>query len=914
MRGAAFDLRLGSLPTGDVAVVAFRGQEAISDVYRFDITVQTEADLLSSEPTLLSAPATLVMRVAEDDAPRAVSGIVSALASDGIQDHGKRGFRVRLVPRLWLLKKRKNTRIFQELSLIEIISLVLNQHGVPRLWSLSRAYAKRAYVVQYRETDYDFVRRLCSEAGIFFYFLGPPARLADLPAPVGDLAEKIVFCDGAQHYPAMVSGDIAPASVIPGADILPAPSLPFHPGEGALARVEAVHEMLYRSSIRPTSVALRDYDFERPLLDVAASVDVRERRGAAAEATELLAGAEAATPGPLEIYEHSSEHGEAEASNEQADTRLEQHRARALLARGRSSCRRLAAGHRFRLEGSPQPGVDGEYAVVRVRHEGHEAAAGGGGSGAAQGKRYENRFECVPATIPYRPRYPKRDLSQVLESAEVVGPAGKEVYTDKYGRIKVQFHWDREGSKNEHSSCWMRVMQAWAGTSWGFQFIPRVGMEVLVSFLGGDEDRPVVMGAVWNATHPPPFPLPLGGSKSGIITQSVGGAGSNELSFEDAAGGEQVYLKAQRDFKEQVLRNHALHVGGDQTITVANSQRVEVGGPRHESVAGAETLSVGGAQLVNVAGNLEQSVGGHKTETVAGLAITRSHGASTHVSGNHNETVEGYASVSVGSEQRETGLAVTVYGSESHDATKSMTLRSDTQLLFECGESSVLLTPETVSIHAKKIVIKAQEKLILLGDGPGIELHTEAEVLADKIALFSKGGSVELDAEAAHMDGPLVKLNCGAGETPEIENEAEKPRTKLFKWRCLDGDLEPYKNKTYRLITQGMKHKGVTDEDGVIEKEIPKDAFSVQITIWTEDFPEGERRTYTFRLGDLPPSSSVYGGQIRLRNLGYYSGEESDEINPDMESALMEFQQDHGLPMTCKLDGETIDKIDELHP
>ena len=915
MSRAAFDLWIGPLSARESTVVSFRGCEAVNDLYRFDIVFQTDVDVLSFEPTLLGAPVTLVMHVQEDDAPRAVSGVVSRLGGDGALDQGKRGFRLRLVPRLWLLSRRKTTRIFQDLSLIEIISSVLDQHAVPRIWNLSKTYSRRAYSVQYRETDYDFIARLCAEAGIFYYFLGPQAPLADLDMPAEGLVERVVFCDGAQHYPAIAGGAFDPAAGSAVGTVLPVPSLLFRPGDAALTGAESVHEFIYRRTLRAQSVALRDYDYQRPLLDLAASIELDEHASVLArEGAGLLAAAPAAVPGNLEMYEHHGDYGETDVSNDQADIQLEQHRARAMLARGKSSCRRLAAGHRFRLEGSPQSGVDGEYAVVRLRHEGSEAVMGGGRGGAAGERRYQNRFECVPASIAYRPARPARDLSQVLESAVVTGPAGQEIFADKLGRIKVQFHWDREGAENEHSSCWMRVMQPWAGTSWGFQFIPRIGMEVLVSFLGGDEDRPVVMGSVYNATHPPAFPLPLSQTQSGIRTQTVGGQGSNEFSFEDAAGGELVLLKAQRDLQEQALRDHGVRVGADQTVQVAGSQSVQVGGERHDSVGGVETRSIGENQLLTVGGDLQQTIAGRKTETIARSMTTRVHGASMHNGGNHTETVEGYSSVSVGSEERETGRSVMVYGNESHDATRSLTLRAETRLFFECGDSSILLTPEMVRIDAKKIVVKATEKLTLLGDGPGIELAEDADILADKITLFSKGGSIELDSEAAHVDGPLVKLNCGAGEEPEIEDEVVKPKTKRFQWRCLDADLQPYKSKTYRLITQGFKHKGTTDGDGVIEKEIPRDAFSAQLTLWIDDFPQGERLSYTIRLGDLPPASAVYGAQIRLRNLGYYFGVDSDEINPEMASALMEFQQDHGLPASCELDGETADKLEEIHP
>ena len=902
MSPEAFELRIGALSAPELTVLSLRGEEAISRLFLFDIVVRTESELLAHEPTLLGAPATLTMSVA-DGAPRVVRGIVSALESQGALPHGERRFVVRVRPRMALLRRRQSSRIFQDLTLVDIVNRVLDEHHVRRRWQLVGTHRERAYCVQYRETDHDFVTRLCAEVGVFFFFESVSSPAGDEAGPE-PLDAEVVFCDAAAHYPPMAGGDPAQDGVV-----RPAPPLLVH-AEGALSRGEAIHEFAYRRSICSKSVALRDYDFERPLLEIDASVGV----GATPGAPDLLAGAPAPSLGMLEMYEHHGEYAETEVSHSHAETQLEQYRARAMIARGTSTCRRLEPGHRFHLEESQQPEMDGEYAVVRVTHEAIDPAEASRRQAAGPLHRYSNRFECVPASVVYRPKRPKRDLTQVLESAVVVGPSGQEIYTDSYGRIKVQFHWDREGEKNELSSCWMRVMQPWAGSSWGCQFIPRIGMEVLVSFLGGDEDRPVVLGSVYNATHPPAFSVPLGSTQSGIRTQSVGGVGSNELSFEDAAGGEVVRLKAQRDFIEQVLRDHDLRVGGDQAAQVVGSQRVEVGGERHDRVTGAETRSVGMDQRSTVEGEQQLHVGGAKTETIAGSSRLGVHGVVMHNRGNHAEIIEGYASTSVGSGEAPAGLSIKVHGNESHDVSESLTLRADTRLLLECGDSSITITPDGVRIDAKTIVIKAREKLILLGDGPGIELSTEADILADTIKLFSKGGSVELDSEAAHVDGPLVKLNCGAGEEPEIEDDAPKPKTKTFQWTCLDANLEPYRNKTYRLMTQGFKCRDTTDGDGVIQKDIPEDAFSAMLTIWTEDFPEGERITSTIQLDDLPPALSIYGAQIRLKNLGYYVGDESEEMSPELTGAIAEFQSDHGLPSTGELDADTADKLDEIHP
>jgi len=899
--GASASLRVGLLSSEDLEVAAFHGEEAISSLFRFDVTVRSPTDLVTIEPALLGAPATLTMTT-EKDALAVVQGIVTALSTDGSHHNKKRAYGVRIEPRLSLLRKRRNSRIFQAISVVDIINQIFAEHRVAYLWNLSKKYPLRNYVVQYQETDWAFVTRLAAEAGIFFFFVPPEASAVEQGAPPETLSETVVLCDGAQHYPSL---GISGASEVLAQGIAAA-AVPYRAQGGALEGGEAIRSFSYRRAIRPQVVTLRDYDFERPRLELGADAQKEEIENA----PSALFSAEPPPPGqPLEIYEHQAEYGETDVSKDHAARRLEGERARALLARGEGSCRRFAAGRRFSLEDHPQPELNGEdYALVRVEHT-YKAPEGG------EREAYTNRFACVPARIPYRARKKQRSLSQVLESAEVVGPPGEEIHTDRYGRVKVRFHWDRVGSSNpESSSCWLRVSQPWAGNSWGSQFIPRVGMEVLVSFLGGDEDRPIILGAVYNATHPPPFPLPLGKTKSGFRTQSVGGAGSSELSFEDGAGAEVVLLRSQRDLRESAGNDHVVEVSRDQTTVVSQSQRITVGGARSINIGGDESRSTSGASSHNVGGDHLLQVSGSRREAVAGSSSSDINGLRLHDRGSEKHIIEGFMSMAVGTDETPTGLDVVVHGHENHTVDKSNRLGADTQISLECGGSRITISPESVRIESKEIVFRAKEKLRLFGDGPAIELGKEVDVLADGIKMFSKGGSIELDAEAAHVDGPLVKLNCGAGSAPEIEDDPENPKTKTFQWRCLDANLEPCKSKTYRLVGQGFRCKGTTDEDGVIQEDIPIDAMMAELTVWLDEYPAGERLQTTVRLEKQPPASSILGAAIRLTNLGYYFGPETDELTADLSCALREFQHDHKLVESGELDAETVDKLDEVHP
>ena len=875
--GAA--LWLESIESPELEVAMFRGVEALSRPYRFDVHVLYESELFAASSSLLGAKTLLSWSFVGGE--RAISGIVTAILRKSSSTRHKRHAVLRIEPKLALLDKRFGSRIYQDATLIDVVTRLLDAHGIKSTWKLSRTQPRRAYVVQYEESDWAFVRRLCAESGIFFYFEQPTA----IDGQSGIPSERIVFCDSARDYPPLLNwGGAAIAGQIP--------ALAFRATTGALGDDECIHEFALRHAVRTERLEVRDFDYQRPQLELRAAAENKV-------ATNTLA--------TLETYEHRAEYVETDVAPVHAELLLEGFRRRAIVAKGKSNCRGLSAGYQFRMEGHPEPQIDGQaYVVVRVVHAFERPETVGT-------EAYSNRFECVPAEVVYRPKRERKNLTQVLESAIVVGPAGDAVHTDSLGRVKVRFHWDRDGRINEETSCWIRVSQPWVGASWGAQFIPRIGTEVLVSFLGGDEDRPVIVGSVYNATLPPPFPLPLEKARSGFRTNSIGASGSNELSFDDTGGAELVYIRAQRDLREEVRKNHDLIVEGEQVVQIAGSQTVDVQGESHQRVHGRATESVTGDRQVSVGRDLSVRVGGGKTEIIDDVQRTEAQGISIHDKGNLDEIVLGHSMLVVGTEDRPTGRSVVVYGAEAHDATKGLTLRSDTRVFLQCGTSSITLEPECVRIDAQKIIVKGQERIVLLGDGPGIELGKEADILADTIKLFSKGGSVELDSSAAHVDGPVVKLNCGAGEKPNIEVDPERSSNKLFRWRFVDSDHRPYKGKTLHFVTQGFKCRGKTDGDGIFDTPVPEDAFLAEITLWTGVFPEGERLHYTIRFGDLPPAASVYGAQVRLKNLGYFRGADDGEITPPFTDAVRRFQLEHGLPTSGDVDSKTADKIEEIH-
>ncbi len=466
----------------------FRGTESISSLYSFQI------DLLATDGSAVAADALLGMEMAvavtlRGEQPRYFSGICNRFTAGDEDSSGRRRYRAEIVPRLWLLTRRQSSRIFQEMSVPEIIGRVLgDQPGLDFEMHLEGTFHGRNYCVQYRETDFDFVSRLMEEEGIFYYFRHEAG------------AHTLVLANTPQAHPNL-----------PG--VFPYTQKPASPGHlGSIRGWEKTQE------IRAGKYILRDHDFELSDPNIEVVATIQESVVAGQVVHRLGAGGGAA----LEIYDYPGEVaqrfdgidlGGVERPDEllkipedalrTVGIRMEEEAARALVIRGASSAPAFVPGHRFRI--NQHPDGNGAYVITSVRHEARHPAGKGGGEGG--GAEYENRFECIPGGLPFRPaRTTPRPVIAGTQTAVVVGPAGEEIESDKYGRVKVQFHWDREGRNDANSSCWIRVAALNAGKAFGAIHIPRIGTEVVVSFIEGDPDHPIILGSVYNSKDLPPPP------------------------------------------------------------------------------------------------------------------------------------------------------------------------------------------------------------------------------------------------------------------------------------------------------------------------------------------------------------------------------------------------------------------------
>ncbi|MBT2333026.1 type VI secretion system tip protein VgrG [Variovorax paradoxus] len=479
------------------------GREALSRAYAFDLDLLGNSNALDPK-ALLGKPATVAVQT--ETGVRHLAGLVTRFGLSQ-EDDRQAYYKMRLRPWLWLATRRSDFRIFQDQSVPEILTAVLGRYGYPIEQKLSRAYRPWTYCVQYHESDFDFVSRLCEHEGICYHFRHEAEQ------------HVLVFAD-----------DIASAhSPLPGGE-----TVRYHPHEqagmtGGLEPSERIYEWEQAEEIRSGHHFRNDYDFEKPQADLAS------RR-------QMPPGHEY---DDLEVYEWPGGFIQHEDGETYARVRAEEQLSQRSRARGRSNLRELAPGHTFRLRDHPREDQNRQHLLLAVDYELQENLQASEGASAGEGSVQRFAFEAQPTSYAWRPRRTTpRPRTRGPQTALVVGPAGEEIWTDPYGRIKVQFHWDRLGQHNEHSSCWLRVSTAWAGATFGAAALPRIGQEVIVDFLNGDPDHPIVTGRVHNADEMPAWQLPAQKQLTGIRSRELGGGRSNHLALDDSSGKVQAQLKS----------------------------------------------------------------------------------------------------------------------------------------------------------------------------------------------------------------------------------------------------------------------------------------------------------------------------------------------------------------------------------
>jgi type VI secretion system secreted protein VgrG len=543
-------------PLGDNALIveAMDGEESLSTIYTFHLRMVSEDSALVFDD-IVGKDVSLSIDM-PDGEKRYVHGIVGRFRQGGTTKRFT-AYYAEVYPKLWLLTKSSDTRIFQNKTAPDIIKAVLSDHGITDIKDgLTGSFTAREYCVQYQETDFAFISRLMESEGIFYRF-----------EHTADAHTLVLLNDGSSYGEGPSTLRIVASDTRwPQIDVLP----------------ECTVEM----QVTPGGVQMDDFNFETP-------------------ATDLL-GVATGDDDTLTMYEYPAGATTQAAVEQAATRRLEALELPKLLLRGSSSHADMRPGHTFTLTDHPRSDANVKYAAWRVTHQ-------------ADGNTYANRFEAFPADVPFRPpRATPAPRVHGCQTAIVVGKAGEEITTDQYGRVKVKFHWDQAEAADETSSCWLRVSQGWAGKAWGMFFLPRIGQEVIVSFLDGDPDRPIVTGCVYNGQQVVPYALPDNQTRSLVKTESSkGGGGFNEIRLEDKKDAEEIFIQAQKDMNVSVLNDQTVTIKNARTVTVQEADdtlKVEKGNRSFE-VAGNDTYKVTGERTVNITGKEAHDNG-------AGLAYT----------------------------------------------------------------------------------------------------------------------------------------------------------------------------------------------------------------------------------------------------------------------------------------------------
>ncbi|WP_439850297.1 type VI secretion system Vgr family protein [Pseudomonas syringae] len=532
------------------------GGDELGRLFSYDLQL-TSVDGALDLNQLLGKPMSLSVQLA-GGAQRYFHGIVARCSQNVTRDQFA-SYQVTLRPWLWLLTRTSDCRIFQNLTIPQIIKQVFRDLGFSDFEdALSKPYREWEYCVQYRESSFDFVSRLMEQEGIYYFFRHEKDR------------HVLVLADAyGAHQPA------------PGYE-----SVPYFPPDGQHRERDHINDWRLAQEVQPGSLELNDYDFQRP----SASIDVRS------------AMPRPHTAGDYPLYDYPGTYMQSQDGEHYARTRLEALQSLHERIELSGNARGLGAGHLFSLTGFGRQDQNREYLIVGARYylaqESLESGASGGGV------QFELGLSCIDAQQSFRPlASTQRPIVKGPQTAVVVGPTGEEIWTDQFGRVKVHFHWDRHDQSNENSSCWIRVSQAWAGKNWGSMQIPRIGQEVIVSFLEGDPDRPIITGRVYNAEQTVPYDLPANATQSGMKSRSSKGgtpANFNEIRMEDKKGAEQLYIHAERNQDVIVEVDESHSVGHDRFKSIGHDETVLIGNNRVRIVKQDDVLAVGSSKTDSV--------------------------------------------------------------------------------------------------------------------------------------------------------------------------------------------------------------------------------------------------------------------------------------------------------------------------
>ena len=737
-------------PLGDDAMqlLSFRGREEISRLFSFELEVSID-DKKNISPDnvqqqLIGENITFTNEHA--NGPRYFNGIVrEVVAAERGSD--TQSYRLAVVPWLWFLTQTSDCRIFQNKTIPQIIEDVFKDLGFQDFDTagIQGDHKEWDYNVQYRETDFNFVSRLMEQEGIYYFF------------EHGDGSHKLVLADSAGGYVDCEEKEgFYPAST------------------GSIDWAAQITSWQHRYEFVSGKWAHTDYNFETPSTNLLSETNAKVKVGG---------------NDSYELYDYPGEYSVKGDGSSEVRLRMEEEEVPHSVVTGTSHCKTWLAGGKFTIAVPPAVSaadkkarahhvdteIGNEYVITAITHQATEPLQyETGGAGIAE--EYSNSYTCIPSDVEFRPsRITPKPLVSGIQTAVVVGPSGEEVYTDEYGRVKVQFHWDRYGERDENSSCWIRVAHNLAGKKWGFFSIPRIGQEVVIDFLEGDPDRPLIVGSVYNAEQMPHYDLPDNKTRSYIKTNSSkGGDGFNEIFFEDRKDDERVFMHAQKNMDVRVRNDSKARIYGNRHQIVGWEKDGQKGGSQRERVWEDKELNIKRNQVEHIEGNYQLMVGngeaddGGKIETVVENGTKTKvgpEGVQLVVDGDRKEKISGVESITVEGGRKEQ-LA-------------SLSLTTDGDRMQKIGGTESL--DIGMDQHTKVAMNSAVDA------GMGMHLKAGMNVVIEagmQITLKAGAGFITIGPAGVDISGPLVKINSGgaAGSGsgaspvgPESPDEPEEP-------------------------------------------------------------------------------------------------------------------------------------------
>jgi type VI secretion system secreted protein VgrG len=698
----------------DPGTLVFRSMVANEELGRpffYDIEVTSSRNDLAAAD-VLGASATVNLQTTDGDT-RHFNGLVARLDYLGT-DRGTSTYHLVLRPWLWFLTRNNDCRIFQNMTVPDIIKQVFTDRGFEDFdfsALMTDSYQPHEYVVQYRESDFSFVTRLMEREGIYYYFEHDSGK------------HTLVLVDSCVSHeaPSMADGS---ASF----------TLPLRPPDPHRdATIEYVGDWCLVNAVEPGKYSLADYDFTKSRARLMSS-----RSDPAGHAHD-----------DLEVYDYPGGFSDRGAGDAYAQLRLQERQQPVEQINAQTNARKMTVGYLFTLSDHPRDDQNRDYLVIGATHRlrGHDIETAAAPDSEAV---ITTAFRAIDAKKQFRAlaSVPK-PFVRGPQTAIVVGPDGEEIWTDNYGRVKVQFPWDRVGTLDENSSCWVRVAQVWAGSNWGGIHIPRIGQEVIVDFLEGDPDHPIITGRVYNDANMPPYALPGNQTQSGIKSRSTKGgstANANEIRFEDRKGSEEFYAQAEKNLTVVVKNDESDSIGADRSVSVGNNDTLTVGSNRKATIGANDSVTVTADRSLTVSGNESITVAGNRSTTTGGNdTVTTAGSETTAIGGDQSLAVAGGQTVAIAAAQN-----------ISVGATRSLQVTG--------SETVTVIGPQTVTAAARQTTIVAADSLTVgAAASMSVAGGRSADVGGDDSVSVGGAGSITIGKDGSIKVGKQFTIEATDG-------------------------------------------------------------------------------------------------------------------------------------------------------